>query len=64
MMVLPCQYHGGRRDEAGHLVFCGAPSVLPFSYCKEHRARIFVKSQPRSAGHIDRLATFKRGNHA
>jgi hypothetical protein len=42
MIVLPCQFHGGRRDEGGALVFCGARSVSLSSYCETHRRIIFV----------------------
>lgn len=42
MNLATCQFHGGRRDTDGTLVFCGARSVVMYSYCKQHRPLIFV----------------------
>jgi hypothetical protein len=60
MMVLPCQFHGGRRDDAGNLLFCGEKSLPMFSYCAKHRSVIFAKVHPRDVNRIDRLGTFAR----
>lgn len=39
-----CQYHGGRTDENGFLVFCGKPVVSGSSYCAEHYWRIYQRA--------------------
>lgn len=42
--VRSCQYHGGSRGEDGFLTFCGNPAIEGYSYCPEHRSRIYQRT--------------------
>jgi hypothetical protein len=66
MNLATCQFHGGRLNERGLLVFCGKPSVPMASYCERHHLKIYINLHLRDPGHVDRLGTFKRagGRHA
>jgi hypothetical protein len=41
--VRSCQFHGGRTDAKGFLVFCGRPVRPGTSYCEEHYGRIYQR---------------------
>lgn len=41
--VRTCQFHGGRTDRDGFLVFCGKPVREGSSYCPEHYRRIYQR---------------------
>jgi hypothetical protein len=42
--VRTCQFHGGRTDQDGFLVFCGKPVREGSSYCPEHYRRIYQRA--------------------
>lgn len=42
--VRTCQFHGGRTDRDGFLVFCGKPVREGSSYCPEHYRRIYQRA--------------------
>lgn len=41
--VRTCQFHGGRTDRDGFLVFCGRPVRAGASYCEAHYWRIYQR---------------------
>jgi len=41
--VRTCQFHGGRTDKKGFLIFCGKPVRPGSSYCEEHYWRIYQR---------------------
>lgn len=41
--VRTCQFHGGRTDAAGFLVFCGKPVRRGTSYCEAHYWRVYQR---------------------
>ena len=41
-----CQFHGGRKDEHGFLVFCGKPLKPGYSYCVEHHRKVYQRVAP------------------
>jgi hypothetical protein len=38
-----CQWHGGRTDDEGWLVFCGEPVFGESSYCPDHHRRVYQR---------------------
>jgi hypothetical protein len=42
--IRSCQFHGGRTDRKGFLVFCGKPVVNGSSYCAEHYYHIYQRT--------------------
>jgi hypothetical protein len=38
-----CQFHAGRTDDRGLLVFCGDPVKEGYSYCPEHHRKVYQR---------------------
>ena len=39
-----CQFHGGRTDDRGFLVYCGKPVRPGYSYCDDHYRLIYQRA--------------------
>jgi len=39
-----CQWHGGRTDDQGWLVFCGQAVFGESSYCPDHHGRVYQRA--------------------
>jgi hypothetical protein len=42
--VRGCQFHGGKKDDKGFLVFCGKSVAPEYNYCPDHVRRIYQRS--------------------